>query len=783
MKNFYLLILLCGLTSLLAAQPVFNWTSQEIKAGRNLQKMTVYNDKAVVAGFGRTFVKSVDNGSTWKDVGLLSTTFDFIDMSFKGNTGYVVSNRSKLYDAFPDPYTNGIILQTSDGGTTWKNVDLAGLGSGTDPALNPTTPGCFGYDFQSVGCANDTVAYCYLRWLEFKPTETSGTVTHSGIFRTTNKGSNWKNISGDLGGTVISTIVFADTTGYIGGNKKLYKTSSKTETLTDIFANLQSAGAGYVNDITVIDRNEIYVITVSNGIYKSTNGGDSFTKYNITGITGGNDIFKVNDNSLIMTGSSSKSRISNDAGVTWADAKLTVSVWEVGGIINDSLFVLAQSDIYKIKIADLTAGNFVWVKQNISTGNNIHKAHILSADKALLIGLGQTFKMTSNKGITWNEMTLPDVPLFDAQMDFNGLRNFRDTAYACMNRFYMPGYSSSSTATHVYWSGGVFKTTDNWSTFSSVDAALIGKDEGTDPSKNPNLAACNGFNTSVIEYAGNNVVLLWGRWYDVSGATKAEHSRVFRSADGGKNWKVVSDDFGTVYVMDIKFRGDTGYVAGNKILLKSVDRGSTFTDIYPVLKAVAGSDPFINAITLGPGNELFLTTTAAVFRSPDGGASFTKLSTTTGGNDFYRFDQDSWVVMGTTSKSLLSNDGGGTWVSANPGATIYEIGGVWNGNLYALGQGKLYRTPVAGLNLGTYATPILSPSSLNVLYKSGSVELVSGEKPIDRCMVYSITGQLVSLTNPMSLRHELHYGSFTPGIYIARTLAGGKLFVNKIVIP
>jgi hypothetical protein len=214
-----------------------------------------------------------------------------------------------------------------------------------------------------------------------------------------------------------------------------------------------------------------------------------------------------------------------------------------------------------------------------------------------------------------------------------------------------------------------------------------------------------------------------------------------------------------------------------------VDRGITFTDVYPALKAAAGSDPFINAITIGYGNEIFLSATTAVFRSPDGGTTFTKLAGTTGGNDFYRFDQDSWLVMGTTSKSLLSNDGGSTWVSANPGSTIFEIGGVWNDNLYALGQGKLYRTPVAGLNLGTYTNPISSPNSLAIWYKPGSIELISGEKPIDRCMVYNITGQLVSQTSPMSLRYELHYSSFSPGIYIARTLAGGKLFVNKIVIP
>jgi len=134
MKNFYLVIILIMMAPVLVAQPVFNWTSQEIKATRNLQKMTVQNNQAVIAGYGRTFVKSTDNSATWKDVGLLSTTFDFNSMSFKGVTGYIAGSRSKLFDAFPDPYTNGIILQTTDAGLNWKNLSLTGLGTGDDPS-------------------------------------------------------------------------------------------------------------------------------------------------------------------------------------------------------------------------------------------------------------------------------------------------------------------------------------------------------------------------------------------------------------------------------------------------------------------------------------------------------------------------------------------------------------------------------------------------------------------------------------------------------------------------
>jgi photosystem II stability/assembly factor-like uncharacterized protein len=786
MKNLYLLVIFCMLVQVVNSQPVFNWTSQEIKAGNNLQKMTVSNNQAVVDGYGRTFVKSTDNGSTWKDLGVLSTQFDFNNMSFKGINGLIAGNRSKLFDAFPDPYTNGIILQTSDAGYTWKNLRLEGLGQledipGWDPALSPAANKCYGLDFQMVGCASDMVAYCALRWMEYKADTATGFREHSGIFVTFDKGVAWKNISGDLKGAVITAFASYDTTCYIGGNKKLYRTSRNSEILIDIFNNLNAGATAYVNDIQAVSKDEIYVITTTNGAFKSVNGGDTFTKYNITGITGGQDLLKVDDNTLILTGSSGKSRVSRDAGITWEDAKLAVAIWEVGGVLGDSLYVLAKSDVYKIKVTDLTSGNYTWVKQTVSPDNNLHKMHVFDSDNAILIGLGQTFKKTGDKGKTWTDVPLPAVPTYDASLDFNGLRNIKDTAYACLNRFYFVDYTSPLN--DIYWSGGICKTTDNWTTYSSLDAALIGAAEGTDASKNPQLGICNGFNPTVIEYAGNNVVLVWARWYDVSGiTTKVEHSRVFRSADAGKSWKVVSDDFGgSNYVMDIKFNGNTGYVAGNKILLKSTDKGSTFTDIYPALKSVAGTDQFINAITLRPGNEFFVTTTTAVFRSADGGTSFTKLGTTTGGNDMYAFNNSGWIVLGTTSKSLFTNDAGSSWLACSAGATIYECGGVWNENFYALGQGKLYRMPVSGLNL-TSAQNLSKPGELSVIYKPLSVELVSGEQLINRCLVYSVSGQVITDFTPFSNRVELQNHQFKPGLYIVRSQVGNSTFVNKIVV-
>ncbi len=440
MKHFYILLTALLLTASATAQPVFNWTSQEVKAGRNLQKMTIHNNQAVVAGYGRTLIKSADNGATWNDVGILIPEFDFLDLYAKGNTGYLVSRRAKLYDAFPDVYTNGFMLRTADGGTTWQNVGLPNL-AGDNPALDPSAPRCFGHDFSAVCAVNDSVVYASLQWMEYSTAEATLVKSHAGVFKSTDKGVTWKNLKGDMAYNA-TTISAFDTTVFVGGNKFLYKTTVRLDTLKDIMPNLNTAGAGYVNGIKPVSKDEVYVITTTNGIFQSLDGGSVFTKYNVTGITGGNDMAKVGAQTLLVVGSSGKSRVSTDGGTTWKDAGLTVAAWEVGPVFADSLQVLTKSDIYKIKVADLTAGTMTWVKQTVSFDNNIHKMVVFTGGKAFVAGLGETFRMSSDNGKTWSDVTLPEVPRYDADLDFPGLRNIGDTAYACLNRFYLIDFPS-----------------------------------------------------------------------------------------------------------------------------------------------------------------------------------------------------------------------------------------------------------------------------------------------------------------------------------------------------
>lgn len=780
--TYLLIVLLLPLAALSqTSNPVFNWKEKSLGYG-NLQEMSINGSEAIIAGFGNTFYKTTNNGGSWEEKGILKPAMSYSDLSIKGNTGYLVSLRGKLYDANLDVQKNGVLYVTKDGGATWNLIDVGGIGSGDDPALNPNAFLAFGLDFQAVECVNDSTAYCSLRWMEYSTTTTSMYISRAGIFKTTDNCATWTNISGDLGSTVITTIAFSDTIGYIGGNKVLYKTSSNNNNLTDIFANLNTSGSGYVSDITVVDKNEIYVTTTSNGVFKSLDGGATFSKYTMTGVTGGWDFYKVNDNTLVFVGGANKSRVSNDGGTTWIDLKLTTSIWEIAGVMNDSLLVLANSDIYKFAISDLTAGTVNWGKYTLSDGNNLQKAHIFDENKMIIVGAAGTAKITSNKGLSWSDISLPYDPGYDEDLDFSGLSGKGDIGYACVERFYLADYPSTSTNADVYFSGGILATTDNWATFTSLDVAKVGSAEGDDPSKNPQLSRCNGFNPQAIECLGKDTLLVWARWYDNGVDPKEEHSRVFKTTDNGKNWKVVSDDFGKVYVQDIEFEGDTGYVAGNKIFQKSVDRGETFTNMYANLDVNEDDDMFVYSVTMGNKDEVFVTTSAdGILKSTDGANTFTKFTGPGGANDFYKLDNNSYMALGSSSKSYFTNNGGDTWTNCAAPSTVYEIGGVLNDSLYALGRSKFFKIAVSDLDISTSVNSLTLSNDIKVYYGVSELKLVSSEKTIDRCFVYSLDGRIVAITEPRAKVCKFNYSSFTPGMYIIAADVEGQRSTQKVV--
>ncbi len=787
MKNFTLLMILSLVALFAGAQQAnFNWVEEMISEGNNLQGMTVTGDtSATLVGFDNTFKKLKSESSVWSDINAFDPEFDFIGMSSAGGITLMSSRRAKIVNhpsgGFTDVYVSGVLLRSTDMGSNWSVLDASKIGVGDSANVNPNAEGGYGKDIYAVGVLSADTFFVYSGWYDISSGEKT---TQGGIFLTKNGGDSWETTVTGLGSSVITSIVGKDSIGLMGGLKSLYKTNLNTDVTTDIYPNLAVGTDSnlYISSISIVTPDSFYVTTTSDGIFRTNNGGRTFTK--LDGIGGGNDMFLVNDSTLITLGTSTKSMVSTDRGETWTNCYPGKSCYRIGGVLGDTLYGLSKSVAYKIAVTDLLAKNFNWSTVTINNDENLQKMTIYDENNAVIATYGEVCKKTTDGGKTWIDTNLPTDYQEDVEFDFTSISANGENAFSTIRRFKIANFPTTSTINDFYMEGLVLSTNNNWETITLLDASKVGADEGFDPTKNPQMDGCYGFNPYSICCVDESTAYLYANWYEVVTEDKANsRGRVYKTTDGGTSWSAVTIDFGSSYINGMSFIGDTGYVAGNKVLLKTTDGGNTFTDLYPTMAAAnKDSSIFLKTIVLANTNEFYIPTSSdGVFKSMDGGETFTKFDGIAGTNDFYKFDDNSFMCMGLTSKSFFTNDGGANWQNASAGTTIYSIGEIFNDSLYTLGRGIIMKIALSDLDLTTSIKDIKLDNELSVRYKPLSIELVSSENEIERCKVYSITGKLISDYQPNNRTYELQRNNFQPGIYILDVLIEGKRHTKKIV--
>lgn len=772
-------------TNAQTSNPVFNWKVKEISPGNKLQGMSLHDENtAVIAGFGATAKITRDKGVNWNDVGLFNPLYNFIDISINGQVGFLTARKTVLVK-FPkggedNVYTNGLVLKTIDGGKNWSQIDLSKIGAGTDPATNPGQSACYSLNPYSVLCINDTTALVFMQWYDVS---SGATKTHSAVFKTVNGGDSWTPITQDLKSAYVTAIKMIGTDIYIGGNKILLKASAANDSITDLFPAF-SAVAGekaFVYTIRYFAPNDLYVVTTT-GVYNTTDGGQTFTKIN--GLNGGYDFFKLDDQVKIVLGASSLSRATTNGGTSWANCSPGYGCYNIPGIFNDSLYALSSSVVFKISVNDLKSGNYKWHTQTITPGTlNLQKMWMFDDSNALLIGDDGTVKRTTDKGITWTDAALPKIGLQGPVYDFRSVSASGNSGWLTTRRMTLAQRASGES---YYMNGLIFKTDDAWKTWSLLNNKNIGKDTPTDASRYPLMEGCYGMDNYTIAGVDDQTAYVYASWSDTISVqdTVTRHSRVYKTIDGGDSWMPVTKDFGGSFVMSIKFSGDTGYIAGNKILLRTEDGGKSFTDLYPALTVGTDSNLVISAVSMRTPDEVYFQTSnnKGVFYTRDGGSTFSKLNGVSGGLDFVVLDNNSFLSLGSASANKFTNDGGVNWQSSNLSVPAYAAGEVLNDSLYVLGKSNVYKIAIADLDIKTLGVKVGAPSPLRVLYGTSALKLVSADGNIDRCLVYTISGQLIAVNEPKSTSCSLQYNSFTPGVYIISALIEGKKYTQKVIL-
>lgn len=765
------------------SNPVFKWKTQEISKDNNLQGMDIHDDNtAVIAGYGRTFKITTDKGASWNDVGLLNPKYNFNDLSIKDNIGYIVGRKTVLV-TYPtggedNVSVNGVLLKTIDNGTSWTTLDLSAIGEGINTSLNPNAKGCYSLDPYAVLSISNTKAMVFVHWYDVS----SGTrKSHSAVFKTTDGGAKWTAITPDFGGAYINAIKILGSDIYIGGNKILLKASSENDIVTDIFPAFSSVAGStaFINEIRFYNS-EIYIQTL-NGTFNSIDNGTTFSK--IAGLSGGNDIYKFDDNVIVSIGVSANSKATIDGGTTWVNCYPGKNCWEIPGIFNDSLYALGSSVIFKMAVSDLKTGNYKWVSMNLGDGSsNLQKMHIYNESKAYIFGSTQIAKLTLDKGMTWSDAKLPELFISGGKYDFRSVSSSGNAGYLTSRWVKLIDYPSGED---YFLNGLIYKTEDAWKTWKVLNTKNVGKDTSTDASKYPTLKGCYAMDNYTVECVDAKTAFLYVGWSDTISVPKTvtKHSRVFKTTDGGDLWSAVTKDFGGAMVTSIKFSEETGYLAGNKILLKTIDGGNTFIDLYPKLTIGTDSSLVISSITMHSKDEVYFQTSnnKGAFFTGDGGNNFSKLNGVNGGLDFVVLDNNSFMSLGSSTSNKFTNDSGNTWKDCNLGFAIFAAGKVMNDSLYVLGKSNVYKVAVSDLDIKTFIADVKSSNKLKVLYGPSALELVSDNRDIDRCLVYSISGQLLAITEPRAQNYRIEYNSFTPGIYIVAALIEGKKYTQKVI--
>lgn len=785
-RNLLALFIVFTSVSVVFSQNI-EWDRYEVGGG-NLQKMNVVDeDTAFIAGYDRTFLRSVDAGETWEKIPLITSSAKFLDFSFVGDTGYLIGNRGVVVDhvsknGYSDVYANGAILKYIAG--EWSILDISNVGDGDNPAKNPNASGCGEIDFMAVETLNESTAFIGVRWNDYNSGQK---VIRTGVFKTEDGGNAWNHIF-DTQGLFITTILLNGEVGYIAGLKLFAKTIDTGITFTNLFPELEKVADNniYIQDITWVSSSELYLTTTSDGILYSSDGATSFEK--LSDLGGGNDFLKIDQQTMIVAGTSSKAKITIDGGTNWESFGPGYTTYEVIGPWNDSLYFLGKSNMAIIALTDLkNKSTDAFRSIEMSAGNNLNKVHIFNNDEAFLCANGGVLLETRDRGKDWSFVSIPELPVNGANFDFISLSTSSEgTGYLGARRLRYVDFPSSSPLKDLYQTGVMFKTKNNWKNWDVYNAKLIGA-LYSEIDENPAAEGCYMFEAYASHALNDSVAFVFGSWKDTisSPGSDVGHSRVFRTSDDGLSWEIVSEDLGSSIIEVITFKNDIGFVGGNKVLLKTADTGKTFVDVFENFGNNTEGKGYIVDITMETELDFWITTTSnGLFKTNDGGESFVKMEGVSGANDFVALNDKTFFMAGSSTKTQYSQDSGNSWISSSIGTTIWELGPIWNDKVFALTKGAIYSTDIMSFELTDAIEDILADvnNPLRIVSYSSTLDVYSNESVIEQCVVYNSLGQRVAAMQPNSNAFQINSAEFNSGVYIVVAISGNEKFTQKVMV-
>ena len=550
--------------------------------------------------------------ASWTLLGLINQSANTSGNGRVNNIRIDPTNTNILYACTPASQ----LFKSINGGTSWTSISNGILATGvTDVGIDPTAPNTL---YAVTGDGDQAIYHPY----------------SSGVYKSTDGGATW------------------NTTGlsYVQGN-----------------------GVGLTSIIINPLTPSIIIVGGTNGIFRSINGGTSFTK---TSSQSTRDlVFKPGDPLVVFAGSKSGGVFlrSADGGITWT--QITAGL-PVSGAVRYAVDVSSANSNYVYAMASDGNANLLGFYRSTDGGLNFTimsstpniaggqgwynlavAADPLSANTVYAAGID--ILKSVNGGTTWTNLTnVYTSPAANTHPDVHDLT-----------------FGSTSTL-YITNDGGVYKTTNAGTSWSNISSNLsIAQPYGVGLSAtNENLIISghqdNGTNltSNLVNwkqlFGGDGMISFIDRTNDNIMYGSTQNGGLRKSTNGGLSSSSFTTGFAggywvTPYIQD-PLTANTVYAGGDKVY-KSI-AGATWVEISPSFSSVRWID-----IARNNSQIIYAMNSTTLYKTVDGGINWINLTTLpTGGMLHIHVDVNNSNILYIAKASY---SGSGVYRSTDAGAT------------------------------------------------------------------------------------------------------------------
>jgi len=514
---FYVIIILLQINTVYAQ---WNWINP-YPQGNTLKSIQFVSSLiGYAAGDGGTVLKTTNGGQTW---GRLNTgTLDDLNALFftDTDTGYAVGENYEM---------EGFIIKTTDGGGSWFLLPGSyGYSNPLDAVYftSADTGYISGYNYVyktvdgGVTWQELNVPYNEYRAICFTSSQVGYIANYNDLSKTVDGGISWVILMLGKGNLYMSFPT--ENTGYVTGS---YDTIYKTRNAGLTWTILHTGNFLRIQSLCFLDTLNGFAVGDSGKIMKTSDGGNSWTMVSIGLSKSWRSVsFADNLHGSVVGDFGSNVNTSNQ-GDSWS------SMW--GSVTLDTLTAtnFPSKDVGYITgtmgtILKTTLSGNSWIKLISGDTHDLYSVSFVNDDYGFVTGESGTILKTIDGGSTWNNKS-PGVnePIYNVY------------------------FIDENTGYFTGWNNDVYKTVD-------------GGDIWT-------LLPSPGFNCYGLCFTQSDTGYVVG----TMGNGK-------KTTNGGYNWTLMntetSNDLYNLHFINSK----TGFIIGDKVILKSTDAGESWTEKY-----------------------------------------------------------------------------------------------------------------------------------------------------------------------------------------------------------